>query len=198
MAMIAFQALVVVTDYTYAAPAIIEPVFVHVTAAGHGFRQSPQHHFYNGSVGENLLRSQQQDGLHVGNHAIIAWTLSITPHLGLGCAIENVVLAAASNGFGAEVEATAGSLTVDDRQSHTRAATVHLAKASDIFVLCGLCDAIRARQSLPTFEGRVDGLDGAANAVSSTRGAMLANASIQNTTTLQGLPLCAVFDESRA
>src|ERR1700733_1365199 len=44
MAMIAFQALVVVTDYTYAAPAIIEPVFVYVTAACPGFRQSPQHH----------------------------------------------------------------------------------------------------------------------------------------------------------
>ena len=27
---------------------------------------------------------------------------------------------------------------------------------------------------------------------------MLANAGIQNTTTLQGLPLCAVFDELRA
>jgi hypothetical protein len=53
-------------------------------------------------------------------------------HLGLGCAIENMVLAAASNGFGAEVEATAGSLTVDDRQSHTRAATVHLAKRAPI------------------------------------------------------------------
>jgi hypothetical protein len=58
MAMIVFQALVVVIDYTYAAPVIIEPVFVHVTAACHGFRQSPQHHFYNGSVGENLLRSR--------------------------------------------------------------------------------------------------------------------------------------------
>jgi hypothetical protein len=53
-------------------------------------------------------------------------------HLGLGCAIENMVLAAASNGFGAEVEAAVGSLTVDDRQSHTRAATVHLAKRAPI------------------------------------------------------------------
>jgi hypothetical protein len=54
-----------------------------------------------------------------------------------------------------------------------------------------LCDAIRARQFPPTFEGRVDGLDGAANAVSSTPGVMLANPSIQNTTTPQGLPHCA-------
>ena len=53
-------------------------------------------------------------------------------HLGLGCAIENMVLAAASNGFGAEVEATPGSLTVGDRQSHTPAATVHLAKRAPI------------------------------------------------------------------
>src|SRR5271170_5306044 len=50
-------------------------------------------------------------------------------HLGLGCAIENMVLAAAANGFFAEVEATPGSLnTLDDRRSHVLAATVHLAK----------------------------------------------------------------------
>ena len=40
-------------------------------------------------------------------------------HLGLGCAIENMLLAAASNGFGAEFEAAPGSL-IDARraQSH--------------------------------------------------------------------------------
>jgi len=54
-------------------------------------------------------------------------------HLGLGCAIENMVLAAASHGFVTEVEVTPGSLnTLDDRQSHTRAATVHLAKRAPI------------------------------------------------------------------
>ena len=54
-------------------------------------------------------------------------------HLGLGCAIENMVLAAASNGFVAEVEATPGSLsTLDDHQSHAHAATVRLAKRAPI------------------------------------------------------------------
>lgn len=67
-------------------------------------------------------------------------------HLGLGCAIENMVLAAPSNGFGAEVEATAGSLTVDDRQSHARAATVHLAKRAPV-APDALCIAIPDRHT---------------------------------------------------
>jgi hypothetical protein len=41
MAMIALRALVVVTNYTYAASAIIEVVFVQMATAGHGFGQSP-------------------------------------------------------------------------------------------------------------------------------------------------------------
>jgi hypothetical protein len=41
MAMIALRALVVVTNYTYAASAIVEAVFVQMAAAGDGLGQSP-------------------------------------------------------------------------------------------------------------------------------------------------------------
>jgi len=50
-------------------------------------------------------------------------------HIGLGCAIENMNLAAAANGFGAEVELTPGSLLqLTDRKGYVRAATLHLTR----------------------------------------------------------------------
>ena len=54
-------------------------------------------------------------------------------HLGLGCAIENMVLAAVTNGYAAEVEAAPGSLNdLGERQGRVRVATVHLATRDPI------------------------------------------------------------------
>jgi hypothetical protein len=50
-------------------------------------------------------------------------------HIGLGCAIENMTLAAAANGFAAEVELVPGSLLqLTDRKGYVRAATLHLTR----------------------------------------------------------------------
>lgn len=50
-------------------------------------------------------------------------------HIGLGCALENMVLAAPANGFQPEIELAPGSLAaVSDRRGVVRAATVHLSK----------------------------------------------------------------------
>lgn len=50
-------------------------------------------------------------------------------HLGLGCAIENAVIAAGPNGYVVEVKAMPGALTaIADRRSPIHAATLHLAK----------------------------------------------------------------------
>jgi hypothetical protein len=52
-------------------------------------------------------------------------------HIGLGCAIENMVIAAPANGLTASVEATAGSLLdVKDRGEPVRAAIVKTGRAS--------------------------------------------------------------------
>lgn len=50
-------------------------------------------------------------------------------HIGLGCAIENIVLAAPANGYAVEIEQVAGSLVDIARESVVRAATVHLTRA---------------------------------------------------------------------
>ena len=48
-------------------------------------------------------------------------------HLGLGCAVQNMLLAAGPNGYDAVVEVTPGSLTaLSERRIPVRAATVHL------------------------------------------------------------------------
>ncbi|MDX5366945.1 MAG: hypothetical protein LPK88_10925 [Alphaproteobacteria bacterium] len=47
-------------------------------------------------------------------------------HIGLGCAIENMVLAAPANGLGASVEAAPGSLLDIERGGLVRAATIRL------------------------------------------------------------------------
>lgn len=50
-------------------------------------------------------------------------------HLGLGCAIENMRLAAGPNGYAVEVEATPGSLTaLDEREAPVHAATLRLTR----------------------------------------------------------------------
>jgi hypothetical protein len=50
-------------------------------------------------------------------------------HLGLGCAIENMALAAGPNGYAVEVAATPGSLTtLDERQAPVHAATLSLTR----------------------------------------------------------------------
>ena len=50
-------------------------------------------------------------------------------HIGLGCAIENMTLAAAVNGYAAEVELVPGSLLqLPERKGHVRAATLHLTR----------------------------------------------------------------------
>jgi hypothetical protein len=50
-------------------------------------------------------------------------------HIGLGCAIENMTLAATANGFAAEVELVPGSLlALTDRKGYVRAATLHLSR----------------------------------------------------------------------
>ena len=66
-------------------------------------------------------------------------------HIGLGCAIENMVLAAPANGYVATVEAVPGSLLAIERGGLVRAATLRIAKGkaeSD-----PLCDAIPARHT---------------------------------------------------
>ncbi|MEP4733391.1 MAG: hypothetical protein ABJY16_12715, partial [Parvibaculum sp.] len=50
-------------------------------------------------------------------------------HIGLGCAIENMVLAGPANGYAVTVEPAPGSLLDIERGGLVRAATVHLAKA---------------------------------------------------------------------
>ena len=47
-------------------------------------------------------------------------------HIGLGCAIENMVLAAPANGYAADVDAAAGSLLDIERGGMVRAATIRL------------------------------------------------------------------------
>jgi hypothetical protein len=50
-------------------------------------------------------------------------------HLGLGCAVENMVVAAGPNGYAAEVEATPGSLTaLDGLRTPVHAATLRLTR----------------------------------------------------------------------
>ncbi len=50
-------------------------------------------------------------------------------HLGLGCAIENMAVAAGPNGYGVEVAAAPGSLTtLDERQAPVHAATLSLTR----------------------------------------------------------------------
>ncbi|MBX3495889.1 MAG: hypothetical protein KF769_06585 [Parvibaculum sp.] len=52
-------------------------------------------------------------------------------HLGLGCAVENMVLAAAPNGFAVDVEFAPGSLLdIAGRDGQVLAATLHLARAT--------------------------------------------------------------------
>ncbi len=50
-------------------------------------------------------------------------------HIGLGCAIENMVLAAPANGYAATVESAPGSLTAVERGGLVRAATLRLSPA---------------------------------------------------------------------
>jgi hypothetical protein len=50
-------------------------------------------------------------------------------HIGLGCAVENMVLAAPANGFAVEVEAAPGALTAIARGGLVRAATLRLSRA---------------------------------------------------------------------
>jgi hypothetical protein len=56
-------------------------------------------------------------------------------HLGLGCAIENAVLAAAPNGYEATVELEPGTLLdMSSRNSTVRAATIHLTRREGLAV----------------------------------------------------------------
>lgn len=55
-------------------------------------------------------------------------------HLGLGCAIQNALLAAAPNGFSAELEISEGNLLhLADRQGTVLAATLHLSRQRPSF-----------------------------------------------------------------
>jgi nitroreductase len=50
-------------------------------------------------------------------------------HIGLGCALENIAMAAAANGFGVDIQAAPGSLDqLSDRRGMAHAATVRLSR----------------------------------------------------------------------
>lgn len=51
-------------------------------------------------------------------------------HIGLGCAIENMILAAPANGYAVAVDPAPGSLLEVERGGLVRAATLHLAKSN--------------------------------------------------------------------
>ena len=69
-------------------------------------------------------------------------------HIGLGCAIENMMLAAPVNGFGAMPELQTGSLTDDaSREGRTLAAVIHLTKTTPAPEPSPLHDAIPRRHT---------------------------------------------------
>ena len=69
-------------------------------------------------------------------------------HIGLGCAIENMVLAAPANGFTATVEASPGSLLdIESRREPVRAAVVKLGRAATPAAPTPLYEAIARRHT---------------------------------------------------
>ncbi len=77
------------------------------------------------SVGENAIEIFAD--LTRGLGAMDAYGREM--HLGLGCAIENMAVAAGPNGYGVEVAAAPGSLTtLDERQAPVHAATLSLTR----------------------------------------------------------------------
>ncbi len=69
-------------------------------------------------------------------------------HLGLGCAIENAVLAAGQNGYAVELETVPGKLTaITDRRSALHAATLHLTRIAQPIAPDALYRAIPNRHT---------------------------------------------------
>jgi hypothetical protein len=69
-------------------------------------------------------------------------------HIGLGCALENIVLAAPANGFVAEIEPAPGSLAaLTDRRGPVHAATVRLARPAQAGPVSPLYAAIPHRHT---------------------------------------------------
>jgi hypothetical protein len=68
-------------------------------------------------------------------------------HLGLGCAIQNMLLAAGPNGYDAELESETGSLLgIGERRTPVRAATIRLTRRAPS-APCSLCRVIPERHT---------------------------------------------------